>query len=287
MCTFFKLYPYLKMPSKSRKKIKGQLRKSKNVKKTGVVKASDIQGSWVPAPFNNVIVCSHGQPTNVPDVCSRFINSFFKSFFRGNYERSRSSEVNLGTLIDATQTPLSTACVEFPEAINIDTNLEIVKKNIICNGTTYLLGQYLGPPYMSLVCVVALEFIDTYTPSSPIHAGNFDGRDAKKYLRVMDIINGCQHSLVKYFMNQIPCKCLGEKYSQLRSTTPKMAACVGCKQRKERKRMYICTGCERVQYCSTACQSADVPNHKEFCKEFQVFDNANKEYMDVVEKLYN
>ena len=259
------------MPSKSRKKIKGQLRKSKNAKKTGVVKASDIQGSWVPSPFNNLTVCSHGQPTNVPTVCSRFINSFFKSFFRGNYKRSSSLEVDLRTLIEATQTHLSAACVEFPEAINIDTNLEIVKKNIICNGTSYLLGQNLGPSYMSLVCAMALMLIDSYSPLTPTSVGNFDSRDAKDYMRNVDIMTGCRHSLVKYFVNQIPCKCLDELYARVKSTTPKMGMCRGCRLMKERNNMFICTGCERIQYCSKACQLADVPNHNFFCKGWQMY----------------
>jgi len=111
--------------------------------------------------------------------------------------------------------------------------------------------------------------IDSYNPLSPIPYGNFDQRDAKKMVRSMDILNGCQRSLVKFFVDQIPCKCLDELYTQVKSTTPKIGSCRNCRQIKLRSSLYICTGCERIQYCSRACQLADVSQHKDSCKAWQ------------------
>ena len=114
--------------------------------------------------------------------------------------------------------------------------------------------------------------IDSYAPSSPIPCGSFDEKDAKEWMTNMDVSNGCQRSLVKYFMKQIPCKCLDNLYAKVKSTTPKMAVCPGCQQKKPRKSMFICTACERVQYCSKECQMAHVPRHKENCKRVQAGD---------------
>jgi len=116
--------------------------------------------------------------------------------------------------------------------------------------------------------------IDSYVPSSPIPSGDLDDRDAKVWLRNLDILGGCQRSLVKHFVNSSSCNCLDEIYSQMKSTTPKMGHCFRCKQTKERSELFICTGCERMQYCSKACQLAHVPNHKDLCKQWQKYDRA-------------
>ena len=112
---------------------------------------------------------------------------------------------------------------------------------------------------------VVLMLIDSYAPSSPVPQG-FDQRDAKIWLSNLDILNGCYRSLVKYYMNQTPCSCLDDLYSQLQATMPKMGACTNCKQTKERTNLFICTGCERITYCSKLCQVAHVSIHKEYCK---------------------
>jgi len=151
-----------------------------------------------------------------------------------------------------------------------------VKKNLVSNVVSYLLGESKGPRNVPLACAVTLMLIDSYDPSSPVSAGTFDARDAKNHLRNMDIISGCTRSLVKYFVKQTPCNCLDELYAEIKSTTPKMGKCWGCKQKKERSELFICTGCERMQYCSKACQIARVPEHKHDCKRVQVgYFNGN------------
>ena len=66
---------------------------------------------------------------------------------------------------------------------------------------------------IALGCASFVLFIDSYNSSNPTPAGRLDERDAKTLLRNIDIINGCKRSLVKYFANQIPCKCLDELYT--------------------------------------------------------------------------
>ena len=142
---------------------------------------------------------------------------------------------------------------------------DVIKKALVSEATTSILKNEI----ILTGFAAALLVIDSYNPSSFVSAGLMDERDASKWLTNVDILNGCTRSLVKFIGNQIPCKCLDELYSQLRSTTPKMGICFGCHQRKKRSSMYICTGCERITYCSKACQLQLVPNHKLTCKIWQ------------------
>jgi hypothetical protein len=246
------------MPSKSRKKIKGQARKAKAKAAAAATNVS------VQRTLNSNNICPHGFTYDIADVqfsqvCGHFIDTFFKCFFSPNQS----------SIMDAVVAGLTDAYSKFPDAVNDDTNRQFVKKNFIYNGTSAIIKGAIDSRNMSLGCATALMLIDSYNPSSPVSAGTFDERDAKDYVRNGDILNGCQRSLVKFFMKQIPCNCLDELYSKLRSTTPKMAACPGCRQRKVRKSMYICTGCERITYCSKACQLEHVSIHKEHCKRLQ------------------
>jgi len=174
------------------------------------------------------------------------------------------------TVIEVVRNALKAAHSKFPEAVKNEMYQTIVKKNFVGNGADAFLQLNKKPDsQVSLGFAVASMLIDSYYPSSPIPPGTFDKRDPKIWLRNVDIINGCKRSLVKYFANQIPCNCLDEIHSQIKSTMPKTGKCIGCKQRKERSSFYICTVCERVQYCSKACQIAHVPKHKSYCKLWQ------------------
>ena len=96
-------------------------------------------------------------------------------------------------MIDKIVTTLATTNNKFPEALTNEDYRSIVKKNIISYGTDYLLGC---DQQMSRVCAVTLILIDSYDPSNPVPKGKFDARDATNYLRDVDIICGCQRSLV-------------------------------------------------------------------------------------------
>jgi hypothetical protein len=275
------------MPSKSRKKIKGQARKAKkaaanskqqsnNTNTSNNIQSTLIRpdGTYVTAPSTSV--CNHGQGDgcNVPSVCGQFIGTFFKSYIsldqRMDLTQTTIDKKNLA-VISTIMTSLSNACDQFPEAVNNLDCRDIVKKNIICNGVSYLLRQSMGPSHLPLACAVALMCIDSYDPTRPVPQCPlaFDDRDAKVWMNHADILGGCQRSLVKYYVKRTPCNCLDELCAEIKSTTPKIATCLKCRQIKERTSMFICTGCERITYCSKACQIANVPYHKDDCKKWQ------------------
>ena len=258
----------IRMPSKSRKKIKGQARKAKAREAAAAtnagVRVSIRQRNGmrqVSSTTNNTALCNHGVHIGTSNLCAQFISEFFQSYIRNTSDDSVTAHWAAKDALDA-------AYDKCPDAVTNENNLDVVKKNIISNGVEYILGSdgTNNVLRMSHGCATALMLIDSYDPFNPVPAGNFDQRDALEYLTSLDILNGCQRSLVKYFINRIPCNCLDGIYTQLRSSTSKMGVCFGCNEMKERNTHYICTGCERAIYCSKACQLADVPNHKVYCK---------------------
>ena len=250
------------MPSKSRKKIKGQARKAK-AKAAADVTANNsehhenVRGrSLVHLPNHCNSFCYHGQAKHTPDVCVQFITSFFHS-----YECIMTPQ--------HVKNALKAAYAQVPEAVNSNINRDILKKSLVSNGASALLGMCgTHNAQIAYGAAVALMLIDSFGFSDV----GMDAHDANNYLRNADIINGCKRSLVKYFMKQIPCKCLDDLYSQLKLSKPKTGMCAKCEQTKERSELFICTGCKRVMYCSKACQIEHVHEHKEFCKLWQMYE---------------
>ena len=250
------------MPSKSRKKIKGQARKAK-------AKAAAATGWNI--RYTSADKCHHdGLISNT--TSEGLVESFIISLFKPFLSECKSGDNNM-VAIDAATRTLNYAHVKFPDVLNNENNRVSARKSIIATGVGKLVDNYSNGKIaccaISLGCAVTVMYIDAYSVSSHTPLGRIDQRDAKTYLRSLDILNGCQRSLVKFFHESIPCNCLDEVYSQLRSTTPKMGKCPGCQQMKDRKSIYVCTGCERVSYCNKACQLAHVPNHKDECKYWQ------------------
>jgi len=239
------------MPSSSRKRNKGQARKAKSkANLTAVVE-------WR-QPNNSV--CNHGIVfTDYP--CSQFIDTFFQSFAQKLGDKRSVREIGLSSV-----GALDIAYNKFPEAVTNNCNREVVKKSIIGNGAAYVLSNL---QFMSLGCAAALLVIDSYAPTSITLPGKLADHDAKNYLRNSDILNGCKRSLIKYFVNRIPCKCLEESYAKIKILTPKIGVCISCGRREDRNSLYMCTGCERVMYCNKACQLAHVHEHKQNCKRYQ------------------
>lgn len=257
------------MPSKSRKRNKGQARKAK---------AKAIANATINI-FEQMslnvgdIACNlrHGQTETLPDVCNSFMKQFLESF--------KSSTDRKIPPFHAAMTALDRAYNTYPEAANNDMYRKILKKSIFSNGASCIIGisrlsanetseSILGMKLLLGFATVSMV-LDTCAPSTPLPPGTFDERDASTFLRNLDIANGCHRSLVKYFVKHTPCNCLDELYAKIKSTSPKMGVCANCKQRKERTSMFVCTGCERAQYCCKVCQLADAPDHKDECKRIQ------------------
>ena len=249
----------------SRKRSKGQARKAKSKKEdVSVIKLRPMmRGPMDKLVCNHgIIVTNEGLPDE-PSIVTEFMGEFFQL-----YKTCRGSETKV-RIVGIAKRALKDAYDRFPEAVNNQKYLDFVKRNFISTGTQFILHDDIHISRLAIGIAAALMYIDSYSPSSPVLPGTIDKRDAKDYMRNLDIMNGCQRSLVKIFVKQIPCNCLDELYARVKSVLPKIGKCWGCNQTKERSELYICTGCERVMYCSKKCQLEHVPKHKQACKKWQ------------------
>ena len=137
-----------------------------------------------------------------------------------------------------------------------DENKNVVIDNLVAMGTQAILdGRIPEAACMSSVIkmldVEGLGFRDTYC--------HIDQRD---------ILEGCERSAVDFYKRRIPCKCLDETLTKLKQTH-KSGLCANCKERKDRGKLKLCTGCKITSYCSRMCQVAHWARHKEKCKHWK------------------
>ena len=109
-------------------------------------------------------------------------------------------------------------------------------------------------------------------------ADYFEQRMAKHLRKTQPMINlykvveldwADDHTLAKFLRKGIPCKCLDQKYKEVKSVT-KMGICCnpqcGHPDRKvERSKMFCRTRCSQVWYCSPECQRNHWSRHKQIC----------------------
>jgi hypothetical protein len=140
------------------------------------------------------------------------------------------------------------------------TMMEKVVSRLLCIGTMHILeGNSEGAR-----CVA---YYATYLEQV---AGAFH----KKYAimncsKVLEKLEADEHTVVRFFQRRIPCSCLDEKYKEVKSIT-KMGICCNpeCSypgRKVARSKMLYCTRCCAVNYCSSECQAADWPSHRECC----------------------
>ena len=112
-----------------------------------------------------------------------------------------------------------------------------------------------------------------------------------KWPQIVELQFTDQHTLVKFLRKRIPCKCLDEKYNEVKSMT-KMGRCLNLEctlpgRMVAKSEMFCCAGCCQVFYCSPECQRSHWKcGHKEDCKlmarekaDFESFHNFDYESM--------
>ena len=90
------------------------------------------------------------------------------------------------------------------------------------------------------------------------------------WTKILELQSADDHTLVSYYRKRIPCSCLDKKYKEVKSVK-KMGLCrnPNCSLpdngRVERRKMFSCTRCGVVNYCSVKCQRADWNRHRKGC----------------------
>ncbi len=98
-----------------------------------------------------------------------------------------------------------------------------------------------------------------------------------KWLQIVELQHSDLHTLVKFLRKRIPCKCLDNKYKEVKSVT-KMGVCCNNEcflsgKKVAQSELFYCDSCRAVCYCSADCQKAHWSRHKSLCKQLTL-ENA-------------
>lgn len=247
----------------SRKKTKGQARKAKVASASGDGASSTVvRGRMVNANVN----CMHGLVgSQSPDVI-RFMNTLGEDITRRVIGQSGSARLVVNSLQAASD--------KHPRVLDdIANRTEVIDTFVAGNAMLFLSdwNRDQGSIYAGTMALAVL-LVENYTPSMSfediLEEKLCRGEECKK---VYDAINGCERSLIKFFLKRIHCNCLDSKYSEVKAQTPKTGLCHFCGERKKRTKLFVCQGCKITQYCSKRCHVSHwyAAGHKAFCIEVQ------------------
>ena len=210
--------------------------------------------------------CRHGYCPPLPNyVCENFDDSLLHELQCSGAVPFRSP--NLRSTISA----LKIVYAKHPEAIRDKANRIALREYYLARGAEFILDCYNSVGIVSALANVVL-MLENFHCSKDVQLMDLDNiviqvfRFRESGLKNIDISNGCERSLMKFFALRIPCTCLDEKYALAKRQFPKVARCDQCGIQKERRSMFWCSKCEAFQYCSRECQVNHWPIHQPLCK---------------------
>ena len=87
---------------------------------------------------------------------------------------------------------------------------------------------------------VAIYLLEHHEPGQRLTRCLFPPHESDVFIKLLDAINGCDRSLLKFYKERVPCNCLDEVYGLFRRKS-KTGICQGCGIRKKRRELLICT----------------------------------------------
>jgi len=207
--------------------------------------------------------CTHGFNVELLSHTSNIQNcGDFIDFFKGVYQQIG---LDRGNPIDALNAARH-ATRTHPHLRSVwedATKLEWIMSYFVTTGTKEILeGRVLNARHCGVLA-------NHFEQSLEMKKGNQPEIIPAKML---ELLVGDMNTLVKYFRQRIPCKCLDEKYEEVKSIT-KLGYCCNptCSvpgRVVERKTMLYCTRCRQTNYCSRECQELHWPKHKDGCLKY-------------------
>lgn len=247
----------------SRKKAQGKERKNKAAIQ-GMLGLSQAEArrrlKWTslanPA-LGHAFICNHGCPPLPPP--GHPVAKLFDAFIHREEE-------NLNRPMDYV---MSDEFVRHREVFDDATLRQMVISIMLTMGVNLILNDH----DMGLVAVYAsyILHIETYGcvgNASVVHATSAALWRSRR-LEIDIHQGGWERDVIRFFIKRITCSCLTATYSQAKVSQPTiMGKCDYCDKKRERRTLMLCERCKRVQYCCTACQADDWPDHKDRCKDF-------------------
>ena len=200
---------------------------------------------------STAINCLHGLDSLSPDdaqICEDFINAFIIVYNAGGDE-----------VVESLNGAYKATAEKYPNVY--PSKLDSVVSILLNNGTQCILeGDNHYAPYFAMFA----RFFEEYL-AVEVH----ETKATINWAKIYELNGADAHTLVKYYRKRISCSCLDEKYNEVKSVT-KMGMCYhpNCglpNQMVERSKMFYCTRCGDVNYCSIECQKADWEGHRGGC----------------------
>lgn len=228
----------------SRKRLQGRLRKVTALRQ-------NASNSLILHDANK---CNHGceEIIDSGDICFRFVRQF-------EVELSSVSSTNdSGSFADyeATIRILRKNHV-YTEIWDNQANQERVQQLFLSLGSTLLLKQErvyrqnreVFYKYNNMAATVAIAILHAQHNFDCVDTHGANSRDL-----IRDLNLGSHESdTTKFFNRKIPCRCLKARYSRVKSES-KLAKCMHCGVKKDRKLLFLCGKCRWSHYCGVECQ---------------------------------
>ena len=232
--------------------------------------------------FERELPCMHGvNPMSAFTVEGRICREFRKTFLDGfNNATFRTQSYRLG---ERFQSAFDATVKKFGEVWRDESKIRIIVENLVGDATVTLLQGKVDDARI----YASYSFFIQDASSVLI---NNDRQP--NCTRVCELYDADEHTLVSYLKKLIPCKCLDQKYKEVRSIS-KMTQCYNenCSLPRgevEQSKATCCSRCRRATYCSRSCQVQDWPRHKIVCGVNTVLldnDDARKSAYDALEAL--
>lgn len=216
--------------------------------------------------------CLHGCPEPPPGAAGEACRQFLATF-HDEYCRALPVDPRTGMIVrpvsgrddqDALFGAIELTYRKHPDVWNDDEIRNMVRCNLIANGTNHILKGYT---IAAASLAMSIGMLENYVMGAGLAGIDLAGSPEEYVMKVKDALEGCERSLAKFYSKRTPCSCLDEKCSELKKE-PKTGMCDHCKQRTLLDTLSICSRCKTRQYCSRECQMAAWPGHKDECKEW-------------------
>ena len=223
----------------------------------------ELEAAAKNSEVNNSEICNHGW--NIRNhVCVAFMESFvdvYNACCRSNLPIDHVFE----HIYEATKT-------KYAEVWNDSDMMQRVASHFIKYGVDMILeGDYSAAARFSMCSSFFEQWVAEVICQNETQAscGWQYFRALCDWTKMSELFEGDEHTLVSFFRKRIPCKCLDNKYEEVKSIA-KIGRChnVDCNlpdRKTVRSKMLYCTQCRRANYCSRECQVAHWPTHKEIC----------------------